>query len=657
MENFFALDIGTRSIMGILGNVEDDKVRINHVEVEFHKKRAMFDGQVHDIMAVSENVKKVKERLEEKSGQKLESVAIAAAGRALKTIKVQTSLKMEKDHTIDAKDIKEINVKGLEQATKELNETIENNTTFFNVGHTVMTYKVNDMEIKNPLGHKGDILHLEIIATFLPKTVIDALSAVIKNAGLEISFVSLEPIVAIEVAVPENVRLLNIAMVDVGAGTSDIAVTKDGLIIGYDMTSTAGDEMTEAISQKYLLDYDTAERVKCNLKNSDTQEFTDIVGIKQEIKTEQILSDISEEIKTVCKNIADAIKKANGKSPSAVFMIGGGCQVPGMNKEVAGFLELPENRVVIKDISMIPNVVCDNEILQGPESITPVGILVSSLKLKKNNFIEVYVNDKKIRLFRSTHLKVADALLSAGFNPKELIGKKGKSILIKVNETKKIYNGKYGEEAKIEVNGEKATIDTNISESDRVTIIPAKQGEDAKVEIEEALKDYVIYINDNTYPIYYDVKVNGEMAFSLDRILENSDEIEFDMISSLEDLIKLYELNEEDIYEINGEISPTTVMIKPNDRIKFIKKENFKQNFDNKVLKNFKKEHSITVNYNSKDIKIIKENDNFLFVDIFDYIDFDTTQVKGRLITKVNGVEVGYTDKIKDGDKIEIYWE
>lgn len=655
--NFFALDIGTRSIIGLLGNLEDDKIKINHVEIAYHKKRAMFDGQVHDISAVSENVKKVKEKLEEKSGEKLTQVAIAAAGRALRTIKINTSIKLEKEHIIDAKDIKDINVKGLEEATKELDESLGENTNFYNVGHTVMTYKLDDMEIKNPLGHKGEILHLEIIATFLPKSVIDALTSVIKNAGLEISYVSLEPIVAIEIAVPENVRLLNIAMVDVGAGTSDIAITKNGLIIGYDMTSTAGDEISEAISQKYLLDFDTAEKVKCSLVNSDTQEFTDIVGIKQELKTEDILNDISDSIKSVSKNIADAIIKANGKPPSAVFMVGGGCQVPGMSSEVAKFLELPENRVVIKDISMISNVVCNNEILKGPEAITPVGILVSSCKSEKNNFIEIFVNNQKIRLFRSTNLKVADALISAGFNPRDLIGKKGKSILVKINGNNKIYNGKYGEEAKMQVNGEKANLDTKIEDLDRIVIEPAIQGEDAKIQLEEALKNYKVYLNSTEYPIYYDIRINGDVVFSLDRLLENSDEIEFETISNLEEFIKMYELNPDDIYEINDDVSPIITIIRPGDKIKFIKKENLNKNLNKEHVEKLEKEYSIIVNCNSETVKITKKENEFLFVDIFDFIDFDRSKAKGKLIAKINGQEANYIDSIKNGDRIEVYWE
>ena len=56
--------------------------------------------------------------------------------------------------------------------------------------------------------------------------------------------------------------MLNIALVDVGAGTSDISITRDGSIIAYGMIPYAGDELTEAIVHHYLVDFKTAEQMK-----------------------------------------------------------------------------------------------------------------------------------------------------------------------------------------------------------------------------------------------------------------------------------------------------------------------------------------------------------------------------------------------------------
>ena len=90
---FFCLDIGTRSIMGIVAEFIDDKLNIIHSVTEFHKDRVMLDGQIHDIVGVTKIARLVEERLESEIRYELKEVSIAAAGRSLKTILKELKLK------------------------------------------------------------------------------------------------------------------------------------------------------------------------------------------------------------------------------------------------------------------------------------------------------------------------------------------------------------------------------------------------------------------------------------------------------------------------------------------------------------------------------------------------------------------------------------
>ena len=83
-------------------------------------------------------------------------------------------------------------------------------------------------------------------------------------------------IAAINIAIPEKFRLLNIALVDVGAGTSDISIVKDGSIIAFGMIPLAGDEVTETIARNYLTDFATAEHVKRQCERRKSVTFKDI---------------------------------------------------------------------------------------------------------------------------------------------------------------------------------------------------------------------------------------------------------------------------------------------------------------------------------------------------------------------------------------------
>ena len=97
----FALDIGTRSIIGMVGVVEEDKVRIIAIEKEEHTERAMIDGQIENIEKVTALAKKVKRRLEEKVNFQLSRVCVAAAGRALRTKRAEYEINLPGKQLID----------------------------------------------------------------------------------------------------------------------------------------------------------------------------------------------------------------------------------------------------------------------------------------------------------------------------------------------------------------------------------------------------------------------------------------------------------------------------------------------------------------------------------------------------------------------------
>ena len=137
---------------------------------------------------------------------------------------------------------------------------------------------------------------------------------------------TLEPIAAMNVAIPEQYRLLNIGLIDVGAGTSDICLTKDGSIIAYGMIPLAGDEITEVIAKTYLVDFNTAEQIKVEAsdKKEGIVEFKDIMGLTQKIPAEQILKDSESVIDKMADAAAQKIIELNGNRPvNAVFVVGG----------------------------------------------------------------------------------------------------------------------------------------------------------------------------------------------------------------------------------------------------------------------------------------------------------------------------------------------
>ena len=115
----FGLDIGTRSIVGIVGYLNGDKFHVLAQRSREHETRAMVDGQIHDIGKVGETICQVKEQLEEDLNRKLTEVCIAAAGRVLRTIVTHVEQDFEEDHEVTEEDVYSLSTMGVEQAYEE----------------------------------------------------------------------------------------------------------------------------------------------------------------------------------------------------------------------------------------------------------------------------------------------------------------------------------------------------------------------------------------------------------------------------------------------------------------------------------------------------------------------------------------------------------
>ena len=325
----FGLDIGTRSIVGVVGYLEHNIFNVVAMAQKEHDTRAMIDGQIHDIYKVGDTIRKVKVNLENQLDFVLTDVCIAAAGRVLKTINASAEYKFEEETRVNQEHIYSLNLLAIETAHAQINGDNEE-IKFYCVGSTPINYKLNTFDISNLEGHKANKIGVELIATFLPEEVVDGLYEAVEYAGLHVASLTLEPIAAMNVAIPEQYRLLNIGLIDVGAGTSDICITKDGSIMAYGMIPFAGDEITEVIAKTYLVDFNTAEKIKISASNKDNEKITfqDIMGLKQEVQSEDVHKAIYSVINKMAKATAEKIRKLNGgKSVNAVFVVGGGGKI------------------------------------------------------------------------------------------------------------------------------------------------------------------------------------------------------------------------------------------------------------------------------------------------------------------------------------------
>lgn len=685
----FGLDIGTRNVVGIVGYLEHNRFKIVAMSQKEHDTRAMIDGQIHDIYKVGETIRLVKNQLERQIGMELSEVCIAAAGRVLKTVNVHADYEFEQETRVNQEHIYSLDLLGTEKAHEIINDGSQD-IRFYCVGNTPIKYYLNGYGINSLEGHKANKIGVDLIATFLPEEVVDGLYEAVNYAGLSVANLTLEPIAAINVAIPEQYRLLNIALVDVGAGTSDICITRSGSIDSYGMIPFAGDEITEVIAQKYLVDFNTAEYIKVNAsKKKGIINFKDIMGLPQKADAKEVCEAVDDVVSRMAKEAAQKIIELNGNKPvSAVFIVGGGGKIPSYTDKLADELGIMRERVALRGEEVLTQIDMNvEEFKKDSLYVTPVGICMN-FYAQKNSFIFVQVNGERIKLYDNNRLTVIDALMQAGIPNEDLFPKRGAQLEFTVNGKARLCRGDIGETAVITVNGKETNMNGSIDKNDKIEVKKSTIGAPARMTIGEldefkSVVGFVVngkkvscpkfaYVNGQLQSEYYEIQsgdaISMENFYTVKQLFEFLD---IDIIQSdvyvnhvLADAdTKVYENFTVETRELFSDLKEETEGVEPDEatseELGTSKTGNSdsSEEVETSETPQEAEVHDIVVLVNNTTVTL-KDRKSYNLVDVFLFYEFDLSTPKGpSVITTLNGVKAEYTTPIHDGDVIEIYWE
>lgn len=702
----FGLDIGTRSIVGTVGYKPNvDNFVVVAQSIRYHETRAMMDGQIHDISKVAETISEVRRELERQLGRKLTRVCIAAAGRVLKTVTVRVEENFGdenfQEEIINAETIHALEMIGVEKAYEIIRqETRNENIDFYCVGYTVVHYYLNGNMITNLEGHRGSKIAAEVLATFLPQEVIDGLYAATERAGLEVDNLTLEPIAAINVAIPEKFRLLNIALVDVGAGTSDICITKEGTIAAYGMIPMAGDAITDVIVQRHLVDFATAEEIKIDASmKKKLINYKDIMGLAEKTTPEEVFAETQAKVHEITKLVAEKILELNGgKSVSAVFIVGGGGKLPTFPKSLADRLKLPPERVALRGEEVLGAITFLTDVKKDPMLVTPIGICLNYYE-QKNNFIFVQVNSERVKLYDNSRLTIVDAALAVGFPNDGLFPKRGRALEFFLNGTRRMVRGGEGEAAKISLNERPAGINTPIVANDIIEICASTEGTPAQLMIgglAEYKKTIEFIVNNKTIVCPKFVRANGEFVSEYYDIKEG-DRLEIQDYYTVRQLFDFMDVIYQEGVYVNHVLARESERIYDKFSVDYDFSRGVSESFSEQLkraqedameaggetrMENgdegdlweegtkgesgaqedaaAKKEQppqDIRITVNSTPV-VLKGKPEYRVVDILDFYEFDVKTAHGsRVVIKVNGSVADFTTGVARGDFVDLYWE
>ena len=623
----FALDIGTRSVVGVVGKPSGGRFKAMDIEMAEHGSRAMLDGQIDNIQQVGALARTVTERLEERLGVHLERVCVAAAGRALRTQSGSFTLDLSDEKSITAEMISRLEAGALSAAEEALQVDEAVRRQFFMVGYTVAQYRLDNYPLASLLDHSGQVAEADVVATFLPGEVVESLYAAMRAAGLQVSSLTLEPIAAMNAAIPAELRLLNLALVDIGAGTTDIAVCRDGSVTGYTMATIAGDEITEAIMKAYLVDFQTAEEMKRTLTPGGEAHYTDILGLENTASYEDIHSAIQEPMGRLAEAIASQVSELNGGAPSALFLAGGGSKLDGLRERVAISLGMDERRVAVAGSNFAKSAYADSLDLNNPEYTTPLGIAVSAALGLLNDSYVITLNGETAKLFRSGVLTLRDILLMNGYNYSDMLGHSGTNLGVTLNGRHMIFRGEPAVPAILTVNGEQTAITAVVHAGDNIAFQPARSGQNAARTLGEVLgQDFTgrVLVNNQECSLKTPLR-QGDVILTL--------EGPAGVVPPLEEEVPEAPPAPEEVPQEEAPPEPPAAPVRP-------------------LIQ--KREVEIILNGQPVMLPPKENGQPYYVMDLLERSGVDFDQLDGPVHLMVNGVECGFSQAVKDRDTITI---
>lgn len=660
----FALDIGTRTVVGVLAKKTPQGCRIIDMVTVAHEKRSMADGQIEDIQAVSSDIKHVKRELESRQNISLQKTCIAAAGRALKTLRASWEYKLPKDKIITPEALKATELDAVRRTCESFMQT-NDNAAFYCVGHSVISRSLDGFKVQKPEGHRGERLTTDIIAAYLPAYVVESLCTAVDNAGLEVSRLTLEPIAAMSAVIPPELRLINLALCDIGAGTSDVAVSRDGSVIAYGMATTAGDEITETIMKELLVDFNTAEAIKTS--SAKEIPYKNILLMDCKITHEQLMTLIAPVERDLAKVIAGEILSANATPPQAVFLVGGGSKLEGLSALVAEELGLDPTRVITGRRELLRGIIAPESMTIGAEHTTPLGIALSAEDGVSYDFTTITVNGKKLRTLDTNRLTVFELMSFAKIKPEDMIASTGKTISFTISGEKITLRGEPAKPSEITVNGEPASLNTVVTKGDEVVITPAEKGADGAARLSDyfdmtTVRSCTVTLLGKKCRSGRYILINGRETIA-DRRIWDGDEVEFVETETLGKLLAQHNVTESVL--LNDKRVSNEVMLQSGDIITAENPEPAQEHTETRetVPPTVTKEPAsskaagimITVNGIEAEFPAREDGSAPIFLDVAAAFSDDPTELLANAKTiTVNGKIARLDEEIHSGDVIVI---
>ena len=384
---FVGLDIGTTKIVALIGSLNEyGKLKI--IGVGKSKSLGVHRGVVNNITQTIQSIQSAVNEAELNSSKKIEKVIVGIAGQHIRSLQHSDYITRTNSDTV-------INDYDLEKLINQVHKLVM--LPGEEIIHVLpQDYKVDGQaEIKEPIGMFGGRLEANFHVVVGQVSSIKNIARCIKSAGIDFEGITLEPIASSDAVLSQDEKEAGVALIDIGGGTTDLAIFKDGIIRHTSVIPFGGNVVTDDIKEGCSIIEKQAELLKIKFgsawpgENRDN-EIVSIPGLRgrdpKEISLKNLSKIIHARVVEIIEQVYIEIKNyghddQKKKLIAGIVLTGGGSQLKHL-KQLVEYITGMDTRLGHPSEHLAGNNSID---ISSPMYATAVGLVMNSIKIRKVN--------------------------------------------------------------------------------------------------------------------------------------------------------------------------------------------------------------------------------------------------------------------------------
>lgn len=402
--HFLALDIGTDVVKALVCELDGNKAKVLGVGRKQQKMGDMQSGVVTDIASVIANCHSAIREAENASGVHTEKMILGISGELVKGATTTTSyIRRDANSKIDLAELKNIVHKIQWRAFDQVRSQLADETGYSEidvklVNSAIVDVRIDGYKVTNPIGFQGKEVTLSIFNAFAPLVHYGALQTIACEIDKELIAIAAEPYAITRCLGGEDGGQFGAIFIDVGGGTTDIAVVRDGTVEGTKMFTLGARTFTKRLSHTLNISFKEAEEIKLSYSEDKLERQS------HKIVREAMKSDCEVWLSGVVLTL-ESFENID-VLPSKILLSGGGSRLPEIKEALESrewIKSLPFTRkpqVSFLSPKMVTNIIDETKLLNDQQDIAAMALANLAIDFISEEQLLSKVLKKVVRLMQ-----------------------------------------------------------------------------------------------------------------------------------------------------------------------------------------------------------------------------------------------------------------